>query len=470
MSAPKVFPEGFMWGSATACYQIEGAAWEDGRGACIWDTYAATPGRVLNGDNGDIACDHYHRYPQDVALMSELGLGAYRYSVSWARVMPDGRTINQNGLDFYRRLTDELLSRDVLPWLTLYHWDLPQVLEDAGGWPSRDTAHRFAEYAVAVHQALGDRVTHWTTLNEPWCTSLLGYGSGVHAPGRTEPVAALQSVHHLLLGHGLAVQELRSRDPELQAGITLNFADLTPADPQSPGDVDAVRRLDGLQNRLFAEPLFKGNYAPDILDDLRDLWPADLVQPGDLELISAPLDFLGVNYYSGSTVTGVAPQEAHAAAARAREQGAPTPNVGSEHVEAVPQDVPHTGMGWEVRPEGLTSLLRRLDADYTGAAGTALFITENGAAYDDQPDATGFVDDQDRLGYIAAHLGAVHDAIAAGTPVQGYFLWSLLDNFEWAWGYSKRFGMVRVDYDTLARVPKASARWFATVAGSNRID
>ncbi|WP_114908176.1 GH1 family beta-glucosidase [Ornithinimicrobium murale] len=470
MNAPKLFPDGFLWGSATAAYQVEGAAWEDGRGASIWDTYARTPGKVHEGHNGDVACDHYHRYAEDVALMEKLNLGAYRFSVSMARVMPDGRAVNQAGLDFYRRLTDELLARDVVPWLTLYHWDLPQALQEAGGWPSRDTAYRFTDYAAAVHDALGDRIRFWTTLNEPWCSSFLGYAEGRHAPGLTDPVAGVRAAHHLLLAHGLATHELRSRDADLSLGLTLNFADVTPADPDSPGDRDAARRIDGLSNRYFLDPLFRGRYSPDVLEDLASVWPEDLVVDGDLSLISAPMDVLGVNYYSGNTVRGVPPEDAHAAADRARVAGGPSANVGSEHVEFVPQDVPRTAMGWEVRPQGLTDLLLRLQRDYSGPAGTQLYVTENGAAYDDQPDADGFVQDDDRLGYVRTHLGAVHDAMAQGVQVEGYFLWSLLDNFEWAYGYDKRFGIVRVDYDTLVRVPKASARWYATVAGSNRVD
>ncbi|WP_256841834.1 GH1 family beta-glucosidase [Ornithinimicrobium cryptoxanthini] len=470
MSAPKIFPDGFLWGSATAAYQVEGAAWEDGRGACIWDTYARTPGRVHEGHNGDVACDHYHRYADDVALMQKLNLGAYRFSTSWARVMPDGRTVNQAGLDFYSRLTDELLSRDVVPWLTLYHWDLPQALEDAGGWPSRDTAYRFVDYAAAVHSALGDRINFWTTLNEPWCSAFLGYGSGRHAPGRTDGADALRAAHHLMLGHGLAVQDLRSRDSSLTLGLTLNFADVTPADPQDPGDLDAARRIDGLSNRYFAEPLFHGAYAPDILEDVRELWPADLVVDGDLATISTPTDVLGVNYYSGNTVSGVGPDEAHAAADQARADGPASDSVGSEHVEFLALDVERTGMGWEVRPQGLTELLIRLDRDYTGPASTALYVTENGAAYDDVPDQDGFVQDDERLRYVREHLGAVHDAIEQGVEVKGYFLWSLLDNFEWAFGYDKRFGIVRVDYDTLQRIPKASARWYAEVAGSHQVE
>src|SRR5690606_9945140 len=432
----------------------EGARHEDGRGDSIWDVFSHTPGAVVNGDTGDVACDHYHRYAADVALMNKLNLGAYRFSVSWARVVPDGRTVNPKGLDFYSRLVDELLAREVVPWLTLYHWDLPQALEDEGGWPSRDTAYRMVDYAAAVHEVLGDRVRYWTTLNEPWCSAFLGYGNGHHAPGRTEPVNALRAAHHLMLAHGLVVRELRDRGPDLSLGLTLNFTDIVPADPDSPADQDAARRADGMFNRYFVEPVFRGAYPEDVLRDLGELWPADMVRDGDLEIISTPVDVLGVNYYAGEAVTGPDPSEARQAAHEARVQGPPHPRVGSEHVVNVPRDVPVTAMGWEVWPQGLTDLLVRLHRDYTGPRGVDLYITENGAAYDDQPDENGFVQDDDRREYVAAHLRAVHDAMQQGVPVKGYFLWSLLDNFEWAWGYDKRFGIVRVDYTTLERTPK----------------
>ncbi|HLS39838.1 MAG TPA: GH1 family beta-glucosidase [Ornithinicoccus sp.] len=469
MTGPRTFPADFLWGSATAAYQIEGARHEDGRGDSIWDVFSHTPGAVVNGDTGDVACDHYHRYAADVALMNKLNLGAYRFSVSWARVVPDGRTVNPKGLDFYSRLVDELLAREVVPWLTLYHWDLPQALEDEGGWPSRDTAYRMVDYAAAVHEVLGDRVRYWTTLNEPWCSAFLGYGNGHHAPGRTEPVNALRAAHHLMLAHGLVVRELRDRGPDLSLGLTLNFTDIVPADPDSPADQDAARRADGMFNRYFVEPVFRGAYPEDVLRDLGELWPADMVRDGDLEIISTPVDVLGVNYYAGEAVTGPDPSEARQAAHEARVQGPPHPRVGSEHVVNVPRDVPVTAMGWEVWPQGLTDLLVRLHRDYTGPRGVDLYITENGAAYDDQPDENGFVQDDDRREYVAAHLRAVHDAMQQGVPVKGYFLWSLLDNFEWAWGYDKRFGIVRVDYTTLERTPKASAVWYAGVAGSGRL-
>ncbi len=464
------FPGNFLWGAATASYQIEGAADADGRADSIWDTYARTPGRVLHGHDGSVACDHYHRYPEDVALMRDLNLTAYRFSLAWPRVLPDGRTPNRAGLDFYSRLVDELLGAGITPWLTLYHWDLPQVLEDAGGWPERETALRMVDYAAAVHDVLGDRVRHWTTLNEPWCSSFLGYASGAHAPGRTEPVAALRAAHHLLLGHGLVVEELRRRDPSLELGLTLNFTDTRPLDPRSRRDLDAARRLDGLANRFFVEAVVLGAYPQDVLHDLVGLWPEDLVRDGDLATISAPIDVLGVNYYATQTVTaGCEPERAATAAAQARRFDGPSPSVGSEHVVTVRRGVPVTAMGWEISATGLSDLLLRLHKDYTGPRGVRLFVTENGAAVDDVPDEDGYVDDQDRLRYVAAHLRAVHDAVERGADVGGYFVWSLLDNFEWAWGYTKRFGIVRVDYDTQRRTPKASARWYADVAGSGRV-
>ncbi|QFG68468.1 GH1 family beta-glucosidase [Ornithinimicrobium pratense] len=471
MTPDLTFPQDFLWGAATASYQIEGAGDADGRSDSIWDTYARTPGQVLHGHDGSVACDHYHRYPQDVALMRELNLSSYRFSVAWPRVMPDGRTLNPAGLDFYSRLVDELLEADIVPWLTLYHWDLPQVLEDAGGWPERDTALRLADYAGAVHDALGDRVRHWTTLNEPWCSAFLGYAQGRHAPGRTEPTSALRAAHHLLLGHGLAVEELRRRDPSLQLGLTLNFTDTRPLDPASPRDLDAARRIDGMANRLFVEPVTLGAYPADVLEDLRELWPQDLVHEGDLATISAPIDVLGVNYYATQTVTaGCDPERASVAAAQARRHDSPSPSVGSEHVVTVRRGVPVSDMGWEISPTGLSDLLLRLHKDYTGAAGVRLYVTENGMADDDVPDANGYVEDPDRLNYLDHHLRAVHDSLQRGADVGGYFVWSLLDNFEWAWGYTKRFGIVRVDYDTQERIPKASARWYADVAGSGRID
>lgn len=471
MSTPLTFPPGFLWGSATASYQVEGASTEDGRGASIWDVFAATPGKVYQGHDGSVACDHYHRYRDDVALMKQLGLQSYRFSVAWPRVMPDGVAAHPRGLDFYSRLVDELLEHDLEPWLTLYHWDLPQALQDKGGWPERDTAYRFLDYSAAVQDALGDRVRYWTTMNEPLCSSFFGYGDGHHAPGETDPDRALRAAHHLLLGHGLVTQQLRAARPDQSWGITLNFTDIAPADPTSAADKDAARRADALFNRHFAEPIFLGAYPEDTVRDLGRLWPAGMIHDGDLQVINTPIDVLGVNYYAREAVTGPDPATAEQAAESARSQGKHLGRIGSEHVSTVtrPQN-PRTDMGWEVHPQGLTDLLLRLHRDYTGAAGVELYVTENGAAYDDPAPTDGAVADPERLDYVRSHLVAVHEAIEAGVPVRGYFVWSLLDNFEWAFGYSKRFGIVHVDFDTLARTPKASALFYSAVARSNRIE
>ncbi|NNU28105.1 glycoside hydrolase family 1 protein [Isoptericola sediminis] len=474
------FPEGFLWGTATAAYQIEGAGAEDGRGESIWDVFCRIPGAVVHGDDGLVACDHYHRYREDVALMSRLHLGAYRFSTSWARVMPDGRTVNPKGLDFYSRLVDELLEADILPWLTLYHWDLPQALEEAGGWPARDTAYRFADYAVTMHEALGDRVTTWATLNEPYCSAFLGYTAGVHAPGRTSPELGLAAAHHLMLGHGLAVDALRARDPEATLGLTLNCTVSDPVDPTNPADVDAARRDDAMFNRVFLDPIFRGAYPQDLLDDVAHLNFADHVRPGDLEVISTPIDALGVNYYHGSAIAAT-PQSGERPDGTAGPEGerpadpsAPardlrSPNPVPEGVHAHSRGLPLTDMGWEVQPEGLTRLLTRLQQDYTGPRGTSLVITENGAAFPDVVEADGSIDDQDRLDYIDRHLRAVRDAMDAGADVRGYFAWSLMDNFEWALGYTKRFGITRVDYATQERTVKASGHWYAGVARDNAV-
>ncbi|MPV37512.1 GH1 family beta-glucosidase [Georgenia subflava] len=464
----RVLPPGFLVGAATAAFQIEGAAWTDGRTDSIWDAFCRQPGAVLNGDDGSVAVDHYHRYRTDVALMSELGLDAYRFSTSWARVRPDDGPTNAAGLAFYSRLVDELLENGIDPWLTLYHWDLPQALQEKGGWTHRDTAYRFAEYAVAVHEALGDRVRSWITLNEPWCSSFLAHAAGEHAPGRTEPTEAVAAAHHLLLGHGLAVEALRERDADAALGITLNFTVADPADPADPADVDAARRVDGAFNRIFLDPIFRGTYPADVLEDMAAHWPADLVRDGDLATVAAPVDFLGVNYYNGGAVAGPGTDGEPAAPVGGRQLR--SPYVGSEQVRALPRGLPRTAMDWEVQPDGLYRLLTRLQEEYTGPAGTSLYVTENGAAYDDEPDSTGFVQDDERLDYVRTHLAAVLDAVQAGADVRGYFVWSLLDNFEWAFGYAKRFGIVRVDYDTLERTPKASARWYAEVARTRTLE
>ncbi len=499
------FPQGFRWGAATSAAQIEGAGHEDGKGDSIWDVLCRRPGAIIDGSDIEVACDHYHRMPQDVALMKDLGIGTYRFSVSWARVMPDGYAVNPQGLDFYARLVDQLEAAGIAPWLTLYHWDLPEALQQRGGWVNRDTAARFADYAGVVYDRLGGRVRTWTTLNEPWCSSLLAYAAGEHAPGHTDPVEAVAAVHHLLLGHGLALRTVRSRaeaageSPEV--GITLNFSTIHPADPESPADVEAARRIDGLTTRLFADPIFRGSYPDDVIKDMRNGAGADIEQfvaPGDLELISAPIDVLGVNFYNGQMVTGVdAPAPVNAAVPVAAagapwscgDQGRPrprppvthdrygfphgSPHVGSEWVRSVARDLPRTDMGWEVNADDLYALLVRLHRDYTGPARIPLVITENGAAYDDVADEQGWVDDSDpangRLAYLREHLAAVHRAIQQDADVRGYLVWSLLDNFEWALGYTKRFGIVRVDFQTQERTPKASALWYRDVIASNAV-
>ncbi|REH36361.1 beta-glucosidase [Kutzneria buriramensis] len=443
-----VFPEGFLWGAATAAYQVEGAAVEDGRCESIWDVFCRMPGRVVNGDNGTVATNHYHLLDVDLALMSELNLNAYRFSVSWPRVVDDDGGVNRKGLDFYERLVDGLLDRGIRPFLTLYHWDLPQRLEHQGGWAQRDTALHFADYAQVVHEALGDRVDDWTTLNEPYCASLLGYAAGVHAPGRREPRAAAAAVHHLLLAHGLARKVIDKR-----VGISLNLYAVDPVNPDDPVDIDAAWRVDGLQNRLFLDPVLLGKYPSDVLGDLAPLGFADHIRDGDLALIGAPLDWLGVNYYTRHRVTG------HA--------GGRTPEwIGAEHLHNVPSGLPTTAMGWEELPDGLFRTLNRLHTEYPRLP---IHITENGAAYDDAPDAAGFVEDRDRQRYFEQHLHCVEAAITAGVDVRGYFAWSLLDNFEWAEGYAKRFGIAHVDFGTFARTPKLSGRWYARVAGANAL-
>jgi beta-glucosidase len=469
-TTPITFPEGFLWGAATAAYQIEGAAHTDGRQDSIWDTFARLPGAVADGHNGDEACDHYRRFVEDVTLMKHLNMKAYRFSTSWARCMPDGVTPYAEGIRFYSRLVDELLDAGITPWLTLYHWDLPQALEDNGGWTNRDTAYRFAEYAATIHAALGDRVRIWTTLNEPWCSAFLGYAAGIHAPGRQDPRAGLAAAHHLLLGHGLAARELRQLDPEATLGITLNLTVADPRDPASDSDRDAARRIDGQFNRIFLDPVLKGEYPSDLLADVAHLGLAERIHDGDLAIISTPLDLLGVNYYHGESVTkdpAEHPEPAGAEVAAVRPVSSPF--VAADGARSVSRGLPVTGMGWEVQPEGLRRLLNRLQLEYTGPAGIPVFITENGAAYDDVPNEAGFVDDQDRIGFFAAHLRAVHDAIRDGVDVRGYLAWSLLDNFEWSFGYHQRFGLVRVDYRTQLRIPKASALWYSSVAAENAV-
>jgi beta-glucosidase len=440
----ELFPADFVWGAATASYQIEGAASEDGRGESVWDRFCATPGKVRNGDSGAVACDFYHRYRDDIALMRELGLDAFRFSIAWPRVLPEGKgRVNEAGLDFYDRLVDELLGNGIAPYVTLFHWDTPQVLEDAGGWPVRDTVDAFAEYVEAVSARLGDRVAHWITHNEPWVVAWVGHGWGHHAPGRESDADALATGHHLLLSHGRAVEILRRNSPESQVGITLNL-DNPYAASDSPEDIAAARWVDGLHNRWFLDPLFRGSYPDDMLDAWAEIMPE--VHDGDLKLISAPIDFLGVNNYTSPIVA-------------ADENGGRSRIVRRN-------DVDRTDMGWEVVPEGLEDLLIRLHHDYEP---DAIYVTENGAAYADVRGHDGSVNDPERQSYLESYLAGASRAVAQGVPLRGYFAWSLLDNFEWAWGYWKRFGLVYIDYATLERVPKGSFYWYRDFVAKQRL-
>jgi beta-glucosidase len=438
---PTSFPSDFIWGAATASYQIEGATHEDGRGETVWDRFCATPGKVRGGDTGDVACDFYHRYRDDVKLMRELGLDAFRFSIAWPRILPAGRgVVNESGLDFYDRLVDELLANEIEPFATLFHWDTPQVLEDEGGWPERATAEAFVEYAEAVAARLGDRVRYWITHNEPWVHAWIGYAWGEHAPGRTSEADAVAAAHHLLLSHGWAVDAIRRAAPDARVGITLNLAHAYPAS-DTPEDEAAAWQVDGEGNRWFLDPIFRGAYPADLLE--RNELVAPFVRDGDLGAISAPLDFLGVNNYFRFLVS--------AGAEGPRMEGNP--------------EAQHTDMGWEVYPDGLHRLLVRVANDY---APQAIYVTENGAAFADVRVHDGSVHDPERISYLSSYIDAVSRAVADGAPVKGYFVWSMLDNFEWAMGYSKRFGIVYVDYPTLERVPKDSFYWYRDLIASRR--
>ncbi|HEY7149098.1 MAG TPA: GH1 family beta-glucosidase [Gaiellaceae bacterium] len=437
--AKDTFPSDFIWGAATAAYQIEGAVQEDGRGESVWDRFSTTPGKVRNGDSGAVACDFYHRYPEDVALMRDLGLDAFRFSIAWPRVLPEGGgRVNEAGLDFYDRLVDELLAHDIEPFATLFHWDTPQVLEDEGGWASRTTAEAFVEYTEAVVARLGDRVRRWITHNEPWVVAWIGHAWGEHAPGRKSEADAVAASHHLLLSHGWAVEAIRQAVPDAEVGITLNLAQTYPAS-DSPEDEAAAWQVDGEGNRWFLDPVFRGHYPADLLE--RNELVAPHVRDGDLEAISAPIDFLGINNYFRFVVS----------------RGAERPNIVHD------PSAQYTDMGWEVFPDGLHRLLVRIGEDYAPAA---IYVTENGAAFGDVRTHDGRVHDPERTAYLAGYTGAVARAIADGSPVKGYFVWSLLDNFEWAHGYSKRFGIVYVDYPSLERVPKDSFYWYRDFIGS----
>ncbi len=434
------FPASFVWGTATAAYQVEGAVDVDGRGESIWDRFVRTPGHVRGGHTGDVACDHYHRYREDVALLAELGLTAYRFSISWPRVQPTGRgPVNVAGLDFYDRLVDELLGHQIAPHVTLYHWDLPQALEDAGGWPARDTSLAFADYAALVARRLGDRVAGIATLNEPFIVADHGYRSGLHAPGRRDPAAALAAAHHLLVAHGLAVQAIRAAAPRVPVGIVLNFTPMHPA-TSHPLDLEAALEAHDQWNRWFLDPLVGRGYPEDGARAWR--WRRAEVLAGDMERIGVPIDFLGVNNYSRDNVRSpLLP---------------PLP--------AVPDRTERTGMGWEVYPAGLTEVLEFVAAR-TGRL--PLYVTENGAAYPLDPvDPTR---DPARVRFLRRHFRAALQAVERGVPLRGYFVWSLLDNFEWAQGYAPRFGVVHVDYTTLERRIRDSGRFLSAVAREGRL-
>jgi len=460
------FPQGFVWGVSTAAYQIEGAVDADGRGRSIWDTFSHTPGRVYNGDTGDIACDHYHRLDEDLDLVAALGAGSYRFSLAWPRIQPDGRgPANRAGLDFYRRLVDGLRARNLTATATVYHWDLPQALEDSGGWLSRETAERFGEFAAIVAEALGDGVERWITINEPWCAAWHGYGNGLHAPGQTDPGAAAAATHHLLLGHARAAAALRAASSGT-VGITLNLAPVRPGS-DDPADVAAAQRLDGNTNRLFLDPVFEGRYPDDMLEHYAGARPGfSVVRDGDLQAISAPLDFLGINYYSPALVVdprNVERARSHGLVPQRAEREPATEELGVVRVAHAGSE--RTAMGWEIEPEALAELLCRVDRDH---AIPPIYITENGAAFSDYVDPEGRVIDEERIAYLEGHLAAVARAIEAGVDVRGYFCWSLMDNFEWGRGYSRRFGLVYVDYPTGRRIPKKSYAWFRDLVAAGR--
>jgi beta-glucosidase len=431
----------FTWGVSTASYQIEGAVREDDRLPSIWDTFSAIPGKVLHGDTGEVACDHYHRWQSDVDLIASLGVDAYRLSIAWPRVMDERGKPNAKGLDFYKRLLDRLAERGLKAFVTLYHWDLPQHLEDRGGWLNRETAWRLADYADLVSRELHGRVCAWATLNEPWCSAFLGYGNGHHAPGQSNLRHATQAMHHLLLGHGLSMQALKANDRDTLSGIVANFGRGT-TDRDTPEDRDAAHLHEVQHNAWVLDPLLEGRYPADLFR----LWPGTepLVLEGDMAVIRHPLDFLGVNYYFRSNV---------------RSDGA------HGFVDAPLPGVERTQMGWEVRPEGLEELLRGFHATYANLP--PIYITENGMASDDHVEA-GAVRDPQRISYLQRHFAAVSRAMAAGVDVRGYFVWSLMDNFEWSFGYERRFGLVHVDYATQQRTLKDSARSFQAFLAERR--
>lgn len=449
------FPPNFLWGAATSAYQIEGGSSADGRGESIWDRFSSTPGRVVDNSTGDVACDHYRLFESDVSLMKNLGLRGYRFSISWPRVIPSGRgSVNHRGLDFYDTLVDSLLGASIEPFATLYHWDLPQQLQERGGWPARATADAFAYYARIVSERLGDRVKNWITINEPWCVSMLSHQLGRHAPGLAEWPAALLASHHVMLAHGWATKELRAAIPDAKVGIALNLVPAQPAS-MSLADREACRQFDGYFNRWFLDPIYGRGYPADIVNDYRSdgrlptAWES-VVQDTDMTTIATPLDFLGVNYYHRKIV---------------RSEVVPETENAERLVFPAPES-DWTEMGWEVYPLGLYDLLRRVHEEY---APPEIYITENGASYSDIQEADGRVRDERRVRFLRDHLLAAHTAIERGVPLSGYFVWSLLDNFEWERGYTQRFGIVWVDFATQSRKLKDSALWYCDVIRRNGV-
>jgi beta-glucosidase len=450
------FSNDFKWGAATSSYQIEGAAHTDGRGPSIWDTFCATPGKVRNMENGDVACDHYHRYPEDVALMKELGIQTYRFSLAWPRMFPNGDTVREErGFDFYNRLINELLANDIEPVITIYHWDLPQPLQDKGGWANRDIVDVFAHYAAAAVEAFGDRVKNWITLNEPWCASWLGYASGVHAPGVKDIDQAIAAAHHSALAHGVATRAMRAVRSDIRVGIALNMTNYRVDDPNNAELNELAGLMDSHINRWWADAAVTGHYPANLVESYGERLEK-LIMPGDHDLLKVKNDFLGINYYSDSFL-GTPDEDT-----RPIIEGGLFPFP--QRTKDTPPS-PQTDMGWPITPEGLHDLVLRVARDWPELG--EIIITENGAAYPEGPDADGEVHDQRRIDYLTSHLEALGRACEEGAPVSRYYAWSLMDNFEWAEGYAKRFGLIHVDFETLVRTPKQSARVYATIIQTN---
>lgn len=450
------FPTDFLWGVAASAYQVEGAVDEGGRGPSVWDIFSHLPGKTSHGDTGDVAIDHYHRMEEDVDIIAGLGVDAYRFSIAWPRLLPDGTgVVNREGVDFYRRLCERLLERDVTPFVTLYHWDLPQALQEEGGWQDRRSVEWFAEYAAVTKEHLGDLVSLWTTLNEPWCAAFLAHGSGVFAPGISDPAAAYVAAHHLMLAHHRAIRALRetAARPDDRLGIVLNVIPARPADPENPDDVRVAGIADDIHNRLFLDATFFGTYPESILELHERFDVGDRIDVSEMAEARQDIDLLGVNYYNVNRFEY-----------RPDSDGmGEFPGADGAVMARPPGEL--TEMGWGVEPHGLTEVLRWIDSDYPGIP---LYVTENGAAYPDRVGPDGQVDDPERIAYLEQHIAAVAEALEAGVDVRGYFAWSVFDNFEWALGYSKRFGLVRVDYDTLERTVKASGRWYRDFIASQR--